>query len=161
MSEWNKIINIINEETIKIQEQMDLRYDLNKYDTNVLDLNNGAIYFIIDKKVKAWGNVQIVGTIDKKENLWDWSYFDENIPDKSKTLMAEIKTFGEKNEFIALINTKWKAEDVDGLQMSSIALNIMRGLGIYKTEDKNKTYYLILEDLKIIKNDKNKLKIKI
>ncbi len=160
MKEWIDFSKKSNEMTIERQESFEKINNLKSYDKYVLDLEHGCIFFIRNKKIESWSNIQVVGKIDKEESLWLWSYSDNDIPLNSKDRMQEVMNIGLSNNFEALQNNYWKATEEDGLQMSSIVLNVLSAESLYKVTTEEDDIYLVLEDFNLTEKEKSKLKLR-
>tara|TARA_Y100001960_G_C14784125_1_gene890043 strand:- start:22653 stop:23141 length:489 start_codon:yes stop_codon:yes gene_type:complete len=161
MKEWIEYTGFSNEKTIINQERFEKRMGIAECDKVVLDFKKGTLTFSNENNFRAWSNIQIVGYIEKEEKIWTWSYHDVTIPEKSKDKMEEVKDFGVKQNFVALKNSNWSAEERDGLQMTSIVLTILSGESIYIIEDDSYTYFLVLEDFHLSPpHEKNRLRAK-
>lgn len=158
MEKWIKRVDFAKNIAITQQEKFDARYDLSKYDSYTFDLKTGEIMFSKEGEILTVKS-QIVGSIyHSKEgvDVWVWSWEDEYVGKEAKSEMEDVREFGKKENFPAILNSYWEAEEIDALQMSIVALSIIDGQTIYCCSLPSNDYYFVIKSANV--DSKTKLK---
>ncbi|WP_409035712.1 DUF6882 domain-containing protein [Pedobacter africanus] len=58
--------------------------------------------------------------------------------------MGKVKSYGESRGFKKLIDRKWKADEIDGWEMTAIAAYVLKAKGAYRVPSKDEKLFLFM-----------------
>lgn len=132
---------------IQIQEKFKETFEIDSYanwfydgETELLRLYNNDDDEIYFKYVS-------IGTYSLKSETWMWSWFNKHSIEKSKNQLLVVKEFGIENNYEKLHNGTFSSDEYDGWELSSICLNFVNGIGIYKVNTDNLDIFMLITNL--------------
>lgn len=129
------------------QDKLMTQYKLGEHKRFDWDQDTGSLVFSNDGVVAVVAKVQFVGSISTKSNTWLWSWANSTIQDNVKDQMHIVRDFGEKSGYEALTTDKWKGDEVDGWEMTSITAQLLKAKGAYRTSSKNGFTYMVITEI--------------
>ncbi len=75
---------------------------------------------------------QIIGTFDRHESTWMWSWANSSISDSLKSDSARVREYGERHCIHRLTAPTWPAQEMDGWHMAAIANRLCERNGVYR-----------------------------
>lgn len=138
------------QELDKIQNKLFQTYDINSYTKWDYDQACGILTLSKPDKIINF-RYYVVGTYSKKENTWKWSWDNHKMHKKVKIDSEKIRDFGLKNNYETLINGEFDSYEEIGWELSSICINLIGGIGVYRPFFEQLNIHLILTEF--IEND--------
>lgn len=97
-----------------------------------------------------------VGTFSLNTNTWMWAWANEDSVEPRKFQTLKVKEFGEKKKYNKLTNAHFDGDGYTGWELTSIAFEIIGGIGTYRViSDHLEKYFLLTE--KITKEEVEKI----
>jgi hypothetical protein len=138
------------EELEKLQDNLNEIYDFNSFTKWDYDQASGIITLSKPDKILNFRYYQ-VGTYSTESKTWKWSWDNENTT-KNVVVDAEIiKGYGIENKYENLINGEFDSYEEIGWELSSICINLIGGIGVYRPFYDHLKIYIVLKEL--IDND--------
>lgn len=157
---WEKFLTFSKLEALKKQEILENKFEINKLENYELNDSLDEITFKKNNDIEIKASIMVVGLISKQPNLWYWATDVNSLELYSSNQLYKLKDVGRKYNFKALINSCWKANEDDGIEMISIATKILNSEGFFILKSDNVDYYLVLNNIQTINTKKKKLKNK-
>lgn len=144
---WIAFVTESHNYLTKHQEILSDEYKLGEHERWDWDQETGSLIFSNDGVKAVIAKVQFVGSISTSSDTWLWSWANDTILDKVKDKIHIVREYGKENGFDALTIDKWKADEVDGWEMTSITAQLLNAKGAYRTPDKNGFTYMVITDI--------------
>ena len=145
---WISFISEAHEYLSKKQDILMKVYKLGEHERFDWDQESGSLVFSNNGISAVIAKVQFVGSISTKSNTWLWSWANSTVLDNVKDEMNKIKEFGNVQKFDALTTDKWKADEIDGWEMTSITAKVLEAKGAYRTTSSNGFTYMVITNIK-------------
>jgi hypothetical protein len=130
------------------QDGLMTEYKLGEHKRFDWDQDTGSLVFSNDGVVAVIAKVQFVGSISTESNTWLWSWANSTVQENVKDQMYKVQSFGENNGFPALTTDKWKGDEIDGWEMTSITAQVIEAKGAYRTSSDNGFTYMVITEIK-------------
>ena len=130
------------------QANLQTKYQLDTFDRFDWNQQECQLVFSKNNVPSIIADIQFVGSYSRITNTWLWSWANPHFEANIKQSMLELKEFGEQNSVAKLITPKWEADEIDGWEMTSIAVNFFHAVGAYRTEEDNGFTYMILNSVR-------------
>ena len=89
-----------------------------------------------------------VGTFSLNTNTWMWAWANKHSIEPSKLHTLKVKAFGEKKKYASLTEAHFSGDEFTGWELTSIAFDILGGIGTYRaTSDHLESYFLLIKEL--------------
>jgi len=89
-----------------------------------------------------------VGTFSLNTNTWMWSWANEDSVEPRKFRTLKIKEFGEKKNYENLTKAHFNGDKYTGWELTSIAFDIIGGIGTYRViSEYLEKYFLLTEQI--------------
>jgi len=145
---WSEQITDANHYLAERQNELMSEYKLGEHKRFDWDQDSESLVFSNDGVVAVIAKVQFVGSISTKSNTWLWSWGNSTIQDNVKDQMHIVKSYGEKFNYKAITTDKWKGDEIDGWEMTSIAAKLLNAKGAYRTSSDNGFTYMVITEIK-------------
>ncbi len=129
------------------QEQNERDFSLSKYPRYDWDQDTGEIIFSENGEPKVVAKVQFVGDVSTISGTWLWAWANPTVNENLKQGVLKVKLYGEENDIRKLTESKWKADEVDGWEMTSITALLLNAKGAYKSPDEHGAMFMIFTDI--------------
>jgi hypothetical protein len=123
-----------------LNNQQDLcfkTYKISDYQNWYYDQLTGQLTFSDNGITKLIIDYEDIGSFSFISNSWLWAWDNPHVEENIKQQIKSVKDFGVKRNFTKLVDAKWKAEEVDGWEMSAIACYLLNGKGVYRVPTNN------------------------
>lgn len=153
---YTEFENFIEQATgyLKAKNEEAKRYfGIGDYSRYEYDLFSGEIWWSEPDDPKVRAKLIIVGSISTKSNTWLWSWANPHFENVELGGIEQLKEFGEKESISKLTEEKWKADDIDGWEMTSVSARLLESDGGYCSPDENGGLYLLFNELEFIPED--------
>jgi len=141
---WNELISVSALALRRKQELLERALQLGKYKRWDWDQQMAKLIFSNDGDPGVICDIAFVGSVSTVSNTWLWSWANFSLTATVRNPMEEVREFGEERDFPKLTVPKWPAEEVDGWEMSSVAAEVLRAQGIYRTPGQNGYTFLAI-----------------
>ena len=130
-----------------LQDQNERDFHLSKYPRYDWDQETGEIIFSESGQPKVAAKVQFVGDVSTITGTWLWAWANPTFSEHLKQCVLKVKLYGEEHGIRQLSESKWKADDVDGWEMTSIAALLLNAKGAYKSPGENGPIFMVFTDI--------------
>jgi len=144
---WRSFVTDAHNYLTKRQDILTKKYKLGEHKRFDWDQKTGSLVFSNDGIPAVVAKIQFVGSISTVSNTWLWSRENPTVLGNVKDKMNIVKRYGKKEGFDALTTKKWKANEVDGWEMTSITAKLLKAKGAYRTSSKNGFIYMVITDI--------------
>lgn len=117
----------------KKQDLLEKTFQLGKHKRWDWDQEKAQLIFSNDGVPAVVCDIAFVGSISTVSNTWLWSWANFSLTEAVRGPMHKVREWGEEHDFPKLTVPKWSAEEVDGWEMSSVAIDLLGARGIYRT----------------------------
>jgi hypothetical protein len=115
------------------------RFDWNQETRQLVFSENGAHKVIAD--------IQFVGSISTQSDTWLWAWANDSVDPSLSSSMRVVRDYGEKHGFDQLTSKKWHGHEVDGWEMTSIAVFLLNARGAYRTPGDTGFTFMVMTDI--------------
>lgn len=129
------------------QEVCRTKDGINNWERWYYDDKTGVIEFFNGDTLKLRINYQQVGTVSKISNTWLWAWANPNLLGKVKSESKKVFQLGEQLNYEPLTKPKWKADKVDGWEMTSIMAYLTKAKGAYRIPGDSVMKYIVFKDI--------------
>lgn len=145
--EYSEFSEKAMEELKLIQESFIERFKIDRYSNWFYNQSTELIRLYNDIEEVFFKYIP-VGSYSTKSKTWMWAWSDLDSVEQSKNETLLIKRYGLKENFEKLSNGYFKGDEYYGWEFTSIALQLLGGMGGYKVNsDHLEKYFLIIEKI--------------
>lgn len=131
-------------------DQANAQFDVGRLPRYDCDLSRGEIWWNDVDAPKVRARITLVGSISTVSNTWLWSWANSHFADVPLGDIELVRKFGEVESIAKLTEPKWKADEVDGWEMTAIAARLLEAQGAYRPPGKNGFLFLLYDRLEPI-----------
>lgn len=129
------------------QQRLETEFQIGHSDRWDYDQRHGTILFSNAGTVVVRAAAQFIGSISTTSNTWLWSWANTSlIPGTFEDLFA-VRNFGETQQFAKLTVPKWPADEVDGWEMSAVAVKRLEAQGAYRAPGKTGFTFMSVKEV--------------
>jgi len=89
-----------------------------------------------------------VGTFSLNTNTWMWAWANQDSIETRKFSTLKVKEFGEKKKYKNLFNEHFDGDKYTGWELTSVAFEIIGGIGTYRViSDHLEKYFILTEQI--------------
>lgn len=125
----------------KHQDTCNTVYKIGDYPNWYYDQTTGELTFSDNGNKKIIIDYEEVGSLSFKSNTWLWAWANPHLEQKVKSEICKVRDYGQKRNFKRLTNSKWKADEYDGWEMTAIAAYLMKAKGAYRVPSSDSMLY--------------------
>ena len=123
------------------------KYDTDNYENWFYNQSSETLKLYSENKEIYFKYIP-VGTFSQKKNTWMWSWANESSVEPRKFQTLKVKEFGEKKKYENLTNDHFNGDNFTGWELTSIAFEIIGGIGTYRViSDNLEKYFLLTEEI--------------
>jgi hypothetical protein len=142
----------------KKQSKLEQLYEINSFTKWEYDNASGILTLTKSDKIINF-RYYIVGTYSKELKTWKWSQKNSETLKNVELEIIKIKSFGIKNNFENLVADEFATHEEIGWELSSICINLIGGIGVYRPFHNETNIHLVLTefvDIETAENEKSK-----
>jgi hypothetical protein len=128
-------------ESMEKNKTLFAKYKIDSWPRWNYSLEDATLTFSEDGKAKVICDIQAVGTTFGDE--WEWSWGNKNLPLSCKSRMMAVKEFGEEKNWNKLTSLFLPSDDYLGWELTSIAMHLLGGIGVYRCPDRETPDYFM------------------
>jgi len=121
------------------------KYNIDSYDNWFYNQSSGLLRLYSEDKEIYFRYIP-VGTFSTNTNTWLWAWENEDSVESMKFRTLEIKEFGERKKYENLTNAYFEGDKYTGWELTSIAFELIGGIGTYRVVSDHLEIYFILTD---------------
>jgi len=91
---------------------------------------------------------QFVGSVSTRGGTWLWGWANPDFERRLTADIAKVVELGEARGIPQLTTPEWKADEVDGWEMTAIAAYVLEAVGAYRTPGDNGFAYFVLTSIR-------------
>lgn len=129
---------------IKVQDEFKEVYKINSYANWFYDSDLELLRLYNDDRDEVFFKYVPVGTYSLKSKTWMWSWYNNHSIEKNKNELLVVKEFGIENNFEKLFTGTFASDEYDGWELSSISLDFLKGMGVYKVNSDELVKYMLI-----------------
>jgi hypothetical protein len=141
---WDEFVDNSSAVLQKKQALLEETFQLGSHKRWDWDQDKAQLVFSNDGVAALLCDIAFVGSVSTKSNTWLWSWANFSLSAAVRASMGKVREFGEERDFPKLIIPKWPAEEVDGWEMSSAAVEVLGARGVYRTPSQNGFTFLAI-----------------
>ena len=130
---WDALVTASAESLHRKQALLEKRFELGKHSRWDWDQDKAQLIFSNDGVPAVHCDIAFVGSVSTVSNTWLWSWANFSLTEIVRTPMRKVREYGEKHDFPRLTVPKWPAEEVDGWENASVAVEVLGAKGVYRT----------------------------
>jgi hypothetical protein len=136
-------VHLSMERNAEIEE----KFHVGHYERWDYDQEKGIIVFSDAGVPKVRASFQAVGTESNKTNTWMWAWANDSIDPSVKIAVEQVRSFGKKEGISKLIDSCWNCDEIDGWEMTALAVFLLNAKGSYRCPNENGYLYLLFSDI--------------
>lgn len=145
---WSRTVLECHEEMASKQKLLEMRFSIGKHKRWDYDLEAGTLTFSNDGIPAVIADIEVIGSVSKVSGTWLWSWANFHLPPNVRSRIVAARDFGEHNAFPRLTVPKWRADEVDGWEVSAIAARELYAEGLYRAPTANGFLFMALVKIK-------------
>ncbi|HKQ14288.1 MAG TPA: hypothetical protein VJT80_12710 [Steroidobacteraceae bacterium] len=130
---WTRLVVDSTAAARKKQDLLEKDFQIGKHKRWDWDQERAQLVFSNDGVPALLCDIAFVGSVSTVSNTWLWSWANFSLTEAVRAPMGGVREFGEARDFPKLVVPKWPAEEVDGWEMASVAVEVLGARGIYRT----------------------------
>ncbi|WP_246175092.1 DUF6882 domain-containing protein [Tenacibaculum aiptasiae] len=142
---YEKYANKICQKLTEFQNEFKAEYDLDNYANWFYNQASETLKLYSDNKEIYFKYIP-VGTFSQKTNTWMWAWANEHSVEPKKFKTLKVKAYGEKKKYKNLTNAHFDGDKYTGWELTSIAFDILGGIGAYRVISDHLEIYFLLTD---------------
>lgn len=144
---YEKYANKICQKLTEFQDNFRKEYDIDNY-ANWFYNQSSEILRLYSNDKEVYFKYIPVGTFSLNTNSWMWSWANDDSVEPRKFRTLKINEFGEKKNYEKLTNPHFDGEEYTGWELTSIAFDIIGGIGTYRViTDHLEKYFILTEQV--------------
>lgn len=144
---YEKFANKICQKLTEFQNGFRREYDIDNY-ANWFYIQSIETLRLFSEDNEIYFKYIPVGTFSQKTNTWMWAWANEDSVEPRKFRTLKVKEFGEKKNYKNLTNARFDGDEYTGWELTSIAFDIIGGIGTYRViSDHLEKYFLVTEQI--------------
>lgn len=147
---WEESVKNCSNELREKQDQLEAEFSLFSHTRYDWDQETATLTFSSDGIPAVVANIQFVGSISTQSDTWLWSWGNFSFSPPVREKMIDVRSYGEVKGFPRLTVPKWTAEEVDGWEMSAIAVHVLNARGAYRAPVDYGYAFMIITDLSVV-----------
>ncbi|MFT4666379.1 MAG: hypothetical protein ACI8YQ_003237 [Polaribacter sp.] len=140
----------------KFQDEFRAKYDIDSYDNWSYKQSSETLRLYSEDNKELYFKYIPVGTFSLITNTWMWGWANEDSVEPRKFRTLKIKEFGKKKKYEKLINGHVDGNEYTGWHLTSIAFQLLGGIGTYRVVSEHLEKYFLITD-QITKEDADKI----
>jgi hypothetical protein len=144
-SEFNELIHQSQQySSARIAESI-LQYGLSRHARWDTNSEQGKIWFSdAQGHVRVSADIQVAGSFSFRSNTWMWGWHNNSIPEISKSLLRQVRDFGEAEQIPVLTNPAFASDEAEAGDLTAVAGKLLKADGFYRAPDETSVTYLLL-----------------
>lgn len=122
-------------------------FQIMSYDRWDWDQDTGMLTFSHEGKPRVVAEISFSGTLSKSAGTWMWAWANDSLADKIKSESLVMRHAGEREHHLKLASALWKADEVDGWEMTAIMAKALGATGAYRTSSESGFTYMIVKQV--------------
>jgi len=139
----------------EFQKKFRKKYDLDSYENWFYNQSSETLKLYSENKEIYFKYIP-VGTFSQEKNTWLWAWSNKSSVEPKKLRTLKVKEFGEKKKYKNLTNAHFDGDNFTGWELTSIAFDIIGGIGTYRVISEHLEIYFLLTE-KITKEDVDRI----
>jgi hypothetical protein len=118
------------------------------------DIDRAEIVFYRKQVPIVQADLQVVGSISRKNGTWLWGWANKSVPSQATDKMSAVRQYGEAQGFRKLTLPKWRPEDGnDGHDVMYVAASILGASATFHDHVGDLALYFTLHNFRSISDD--------
>lgn len=151
--EFQDLIRDACEWTSNRQEALKRVFEIGTYERFDWYQEKGIIVFSTAGSPKVVADIQFAGSISNLTQSWLWAWRNETFLEPVTRASAHVRHVGERAGFAKLTRAKWRANDTDGWEMTSIQALWTGAEGVYRTPSGAGSTFMTLSKVRWAQED--------
>ena len=93
-------------------------------------------------------DVRIAGSFSTRTSSWMWSWGNEQYAHEARAATEPVRVFGEIRGIERLASAHWKAEEIDGWEVTNIAADLLGAEAIYRAPFDHLMVFMLLSNFR-------------
>lgn len=142
---YDKYANETCEKLTEFQNDFRTQYDIDNYARWFYNQSSETLRLYSDDSVIYFKYIP-VGTFSLKSTTWMWAWANHDSVEPTKVRTLKVKEFGEKKNYGNLTHEHFEGDEYTGWEMTSIAFDIIGGIGTYRVVSDDLEKYVLLTE---------------
>ena len=160
MNDYEEFAKEELERLTPIQDRFKEKFDIDSYGNWFYDDESAILRLFNNDEEEIFFKYIPIGTFSLDKKTWMWSWFNNYLIEKNKIETLKIKQFGEENRYEKLTNGTFPSDEFSGWEFLAISQKLLKGIGVYTTNEERLNYYLLLTKIINSENHFEILKLK-
>jgi len=144
--EWVSFVSLCSKNLSAKQETLRDNFRINDHKRWDWDLTEEKLLFSNDGEVAVTAKIEFAGSVSTNSNTWLWGWANPSLTGMTDTVSIKLPRYGQKSKYLKLTTPYWSGDEIDGWEMTAIAVELLGCKGAYRTtSDSSYTYLLIHE----------------
>jgi hypothetical protein len=147
-AEFRGLLAQAHEWTTDRQEALTRVFEIGSYDRFDWYQERGVIIFSSTGKPKVVADLQFVGSISNRTKTWLWSWANDSVDESLTKAAHHVSRIGASRGFERLTVAKWRADEIDGWEMTFIQAMLTTAEGVYRTPKRQGFTFMTLSNVR-------------
>ena len=147
-SPYDQFLDKADDELVAKQDKLTKDYHLRSYHDFHWSQNDGQLIFSNNGKPGVIADMQFVGDVSCSSKTWLWSWANASIDKRLTHASSVARDYGIANHYDKLSTAEWKADQVDGWDMTAITAKLTNAVGAYRSPYSPGYDFLIITDIR-------------
>lgn len=144
-AEFYELVAKSREYLSRCQDRLKAEFNLGSYKHFDWNQTTGRLVFSdANHQPKVVADFQFIGTLSTTQKTWRWAWANDSLLPIVTSQILEVKRFGELHDVPPLVQEEWDADEVDGWDMTALAVNLLQAEGAYRAPGGNGLSFLLL-----------------
>lgn len=153
---YTEFEKLIEESTAYLQacnDRSNRGFGIGDYARYDCDLIRNEIWWSSAEGPRVRAKLTIVGSWSTESETWLWAWANPHLGGVEIGPIEKVRAFGEEGGISKLTERKWKADKVDGWEMTSVAARLLESQGAYCSPNRSGYLFLLYDNLEFIPED--------
>jgi hypothetical protein len=147
-AELRRILSDACEWTTARQDLLKAKFDIGSYQRYAWYQERGVIIFSSDGNPKVVADIQFVGSISRVSNTWLWAWANSALERPLTRYAEHVRHVGGRDGHPKLTTHKWRANETDGWEMTSLQAQLTHAEGVYRSPTETGATFLTLQNVR-------------
>jgi hypothetical protein len=135
-------------------ERNQKEFKLDAYRHFAWDAWRGELVFSSCGVPRVVARIQVVGTLAAKSKVWTWAWAKPDLLPPVRQAVLRVRQFGEERGILALIQSKWSANEAEAWQMTAITCRLIDAQGAFMSPGPEGATFMVFTDIRSVSDRK-------
>jgi len=152
-AEFRELVERACEWTNGRQATLKRQFNIGEYERYDWYQERGIIIFSTAGNPQVVANIQFVGSLSNRTQTWLWAWANSTLDEQLTLHSRQVQQTGKERGFDKLTTAKWRADEADGWEMTSVQAMLTTAQGVYRSPKSSGSSFVTLQNVRRAADD--------